>query len=108
MVIRGGPDVENLHQEEITALLATTATITGSTEERDEVVNAFAPFYRIGPYRPVTERLGEAEQKRLLDEWVASWQQAMECPCHIMISSDILAEGVNLQDVALLINFDVH
>ena len=25
-----------------------------------------------------------------------------------MISSDILAEGVNLQDVALLINFDVH
>jgi hypothetical protein len=108
MVLRGGLDVQHLHQEESTALLGTTATMTGSTEDRDEVVNAFAPFYRIGPHRPVTERVGEAEEKRLLDEWAVSWQQAIERPCHVMITSDILAEGVNLQDVALLINFDMH
>jgi hypothetical protein len=60
MVLRGGLDGQHLRQEEITALLASTATITGSTEERDEVVNTFSPFYRIGPHRPVIERVGEA------------------------------------------------
>lgn len=108
MVLRRGLDVEDLQQDEVINLLKTTATITGSTEDRDEAVNAFAPFYRIGPHRPVTARVGELEQKRLLDEWSASWRHAMEQPRNVVISTDVLAEGVNLQDVALLINFDVH
>ncbi len=108
MVLRGGLDVPELHREELVELLGSTSAITGGTADRDDAVDAFAPFYRIGPYRPVTERLGEAEQKQLLDEWEASWRQAIEHPRHVLISTDVLAEGVNLQDVTLLINFDVH
>jgi hypothetical protein len=108
MVLRGGLDVPGLHREELVELLGSTSTITGGTADRDDAVDAFAPFYRIGPYRPVTDRLGEAEQKQLLDEWEASWRQAIERPRHVLISTDVLAEGVNLQDVTLLVNFDVH
>lgn len=108
MVLRGGLDVPALQREELVELLGSTSAITGGTVDRDDAVDAFAPFYRIGPYRPVTGRLGEAEQQQLLDEWEDSWRQAIEHPRHVLISTDVLAEGVNLQDVTSLINFDVH
>lgn len=107
-VVTRGIGLENLKKEEVIALLDTLATVTGATEDRDEVVNAFAPFYRIGPHRPVTERLNEIEQKRLIDDWTAAWRYAIENPRDVLISTDVLAEGVNLQDVSLLINFDIH
>ena len=107
-VVTRGLGVPDLKREEVTDLLESWATVTGGTEDRDDVVNAFAPFYRIGPYRPITERLSDAEQKRLIDEWTLAWQAAIEKPCHVLFCTDVLAEGVNLQDVSLLINFDVH
>ena len=107
-LVTSGLGLSNLKKEEITGLLDTTATITGATEDREEAVNAFAPFYRIGPHRPVTKQVRDAEQKRLLDDWEMSWTAAITNPRHVLISTDVLAEGVNLQDVSLLINCDVH
>lgn len=113
LVIRG-LGVAHLRSDELTSLMDVTATITGSTDERDEVVNAFAPYYRIGPYRPASApgKAGEAGgngDKRLLDDaWEASWIGALKRPFDVLLSTDVLAEGVNLQDAALLVNFDVH
>jgi len=108
MVVRGGLGVARLRSEELTGLLAATTTVTGDTEDRDEVVNAFAPFYRIGPIRPSPPDTADAD-RRLLDEaWEASWTGAILRPIDVLLSTDVLAEGVNLQDAALLINFDVH
>jgi len=107
-VVTRGLGLPDLKKAEVIDLLNSLDTVTGSTEDRDDVVNAFAPFYRIGPHRPATERLGETEQMRLFDEWAEAWRIAMENPRHVLISTDVLAEGVNLQDVSLLINFDVH
>ncbi|MEW6734812.1 MAG: DEAD/DEAH box helicase [Acidobacteriota bacterium] len=108
MVVRGGLGVANLQSQELIELLASTATITGDTEDRDEVVNAFAPFYRIGPWRPVVDDASELERNQLIDNWEMSWTGAMARPIDVLLSSDVLAEGVNLQDAAMLINFDVH
>jgi len=107
MTVRG-LGVPNLKRDEIVALRETTVAITGDTEDRDEVVNAFAPFYRIGPWRPTTDEATEAERGLLLDSWETAWTGAMARGVDVLLSSDVLAEGVNLQDAALLINFDVH
>ena len=101
----GVPDVTS---QEIVALREATMAITGDTEDRDDVVNAFAPFYRIGPWRPTATEASESERASLRDSWETSWQSAMAREIDVLLSSDVLAEGVNLQDAALLINFDVH
>lgn len=103
-----GLDVPDLHRDEIEDLLRATASVTGSSEHREETVSSFAPFYRIGPHRPETQGAEEEEQKALFDEWETAWSQAIERPVHVLFSSDVLAEGVNLQDTALLVNLDVH
>jgi hypothetical protein len=108
MVVRGGLGVPELKKEELTGLLASTATVTGESDDRDEVVNAFAPFYRIGPWRPMSEEAGDGGRRLLDDAWEASWTSALARPVDIVLSTDVLAEGVNLQDAALLINYDVH
>lgn len=108
VVVRGGLGITDLKSDELTGLLAATATITGQTEERDEVVNAFAPFYRIGPFRPAPSETGDDERWLQGDAWEASWTGALVRPIDILLSTDVLAEGVNLQDAALIINFDVH
>jgi hypothetical protein len=108
LVVRGGLGISDLRSEEFTGLLATTAIITGDTEDRDEVINAFAPFYRIGPFRPAVLEAQDGEQRLLEDAWEASWTSALHRPVDVLLATDVLAEGVNLQDAALIINFDVH
>ena len=106
-VVVRGLGLPHLRSEELTKLLDVTVTITGATEDRDEVVNAFAPYYRIGPVRPAFSD-GDGERRLLDDAWEASWTGAILRPVDVLLSTDVLAEGVNLQDAALLINYDVH
>jgi hypothetical protein len=106
LVVRG-LGLSRLRSEEMIALIDVTSMITGQTEDRDEVVNAFAPYYRIGPVRPAQSR--DAGERMLFDEtWEAAWTGAIVRPVDVLLSTDVLAEGVNLQDAALLINYDVH
>jgi superfamily II DNA or RNA helicase len=106
IVVRG-LGISDLRSDEVTGLLDVTQTITGATADRDEVVNSFAPYYRIGPVRPAFGE-GDAERRLLDDAWEASWTGAILRPVDVLLSTDVLAEGVNLQDAALLINYDVH
>ena len=41
-------------------------------------------------------------------QWEKDWLDAIKNPIDTLITSDILAEGVNLQDATVLINFDLH
>ena len=93
-------------EEEVKALAARTVVVSGETEDRDAAINAFAPYYRLGPQRPrspTTDLMGEPS-----DAWTAGWTRAIEDPIDILLASDVLAEGVNLQDASLLVNYDVH
>lgn len=103
-----GLGVPDLHAAELESLLNVTDVITGQTEDRDASVNAFAPYYRIGPHPPATEGVSETEADSLLEEWKSAWRHALKHPIDVLLATDILAEGVNLQDAALLINFDIH
>lgn len=87
---------------ELASLLATVAAVTGDSEDREGVVDRFAPYYRIGTTPPVGSSLFTHA------DWVSAWTQAARHPVDVLICSDVLAEGVNLQDAGVLINFDIH
>jgi hypothetical protein len=95
-------------REDMDQLVARCALVSGETEDRDAIINAFAPFYRLGPARPAPEGASPAELAPLLDPWREGWTRALQQPVDVMLATDVLAEGVNLQDVAQLINYDVH
>jgi superfamily II DNA or RNA helicase len=99
---------QSVSKEDVLALVRRAAVVTGETEDRDAVIHAFAPFYRLGPSRPRTPGASPAELQQLDELWRNGWEQAMKQPSDVLFATDVLAEGVNLQDAALLINFDVH
>jgi len=103
-----GLGLAGLKADEVRNLLSVMEVITGDTEDRDAVVNAFSPYYRIGPNAPTTEGANRLETENVLADWKAAWHRAIDRPIHVLFSTDVLAEGVNLQDAAALINFDVH
>lgn len=58
---------------------------SSSTQQRSDIIRRFAPFYnRVQP------------------------PQSPQKPIDILIATDVLAEGLNLQDADRLINFDLH
>jgi len=103
-----GADVGRpVRHEDVRALVGRAAFVSGETEDRDAVIHAFAPFYRLGPSRPRVPGASPAEQQ-LDDLWRDGWAQALRRPVDVLFATDVLAEGVNLQDAALLVNYDVH
>ncbi len=95
-------------RDEVVALVARAALVSGETEDRDAVIHAFAPFYRLGPWRPRLVGASPLERQPLDELWREGWAQALRKPIEVLLATDVLAEGVNLQDAALLINFDIH
>ena len=97
-------DVPGAGAQDLDTLIRESGTVTGDSEDRDTVINSFSPYYRIGPVAP---RDG-GTAARLRNEWEEAWTQASLHPVNLLLATDVLAEGVNLQDVAVLVNFDVH
>ncbi len=58
-----------------------------SKKDREEIIKRFAPYYNCRP----------EEREKYLKK-----------PIEILISTDVLSEGLNLQDANLLINYDLH
>ena len=66
-----------------------------NVKNREIVIKRFAPYYNLAG---TDENLvGESELSRCLND-----------PIDILISTDVLSEGLNLQDASLIINYDLH
>ncbi len=61
---------------------------SGSGGDRGEAITAFAPYYNDSSSAKLAER-GQPETR-------------------VLISTDVLSEGLNLQDASLMINYDLH
>jgi hypothetical protein len=76
-----------LHERLADAGIAEVDRIDGSRKtDRVKMIRRFAPFYN---------RVSPSERKKLE-------------PLRVLISTDVLSEGVNLQDGSLVINYDLH
>jgi superfamily II DNA/RNA helicase len=62
---------------------------------REMIIKQFAPYYNCVTNDP--SMFGETELSKCLDK-----------PIDILISTDVLSEGLNLQDACLVINYDLH
>lgn len=76
-----------LHEKLIDAGLADVDRIDGGRKgNRYAMIRRFAPFYNK----------------------VDAGERAAQAPLRVLISTDVLSEGVNLQDGTLLVNYDIH
>ena len=66
--------------------------ITGATQSREEIVRRFAPIAN-----SPRDAEGARQRKQLQTEEI-----------QLLISTDVLSEGQNLQDAGVLINYDLH
>ena len=63
---------------------------------REMVIKRFAPYYNCA-VNDDEDMYGQTELSKCLDN-----------PIDILISTDVLSEGLNLQDACLIINYDLH
>lgn len=61
---------------------------SGTSRSRSDIIRCFAPYYN----RPPTGGIYDGIEKEI----------------RILISTDVLSEGLNLQDATRLINYDIH
>jgi len=66
-----------------------------NVKNREMVIKRFAPYYNCA--ETDKDLIGESELSKCLDK-----------PIDILISTDVLSEGLNLQDACLIINYDLH
>ncbi len=97
-----------IREDDVRDLVERHAVVSGETEERDLVIHAFAPFYRLGPVPPMGPGASTEAHEALLGAWRQGWTLALRAPIDVLLATDVLAEGVNLQDAARLVNYDVH
>ena len=66
-----------------------------NVRNREDIIKRFSPYYNC--FNGEKNLLGETELSKALDK-----------PIDILISTDVLSEGLNLQDACLIINYDLH
>ena len=66
-----------------------------NVSNREMIIKRFAPYYNCAENDK--NLFGETELSKCLDN-----------PIDILISTDVLSEGLNLQDACLVINYDLH
>jgi len=66
-----------------------------NVKNREDVIKRFAPYYNC--FNIDKDLLGQTELSKALDN-----------PIDILITTDVLSEGLNLQDACLIINYDLH
>jgi superfamily II DNA or RNA helicase len=66
-----------------------------NVKNREDIIKRFSPYYNC--FNGDKDLLGETELSKALDN-----------PIDILISTDVLSEGLNLQDACLIINYDLH
>lgn len=89
----------------------------GETKKFESILERFAPFTKLykekeWKFEPTSNNLPVSKQ---FDEW-QTWladndkktYQKINSPIDILIATDVLSEGQNLQDSDLVINYDIH
>jgi len=103
------------------AVISGDVTKTDSSDHEtklfEPVLERFAPFTKLfnekeWDFTPNDNNLSQEEQFRLWVEWIAQNNEKVHSkiknPIDILIATDVLSEGQNLQDCDMVINYDIH
>ena len=61
-------ELESFDRQDIQALCKATGFITSKTDNRERIINRFAPYYRLGPTPPELKDLSDTEKSKLWKE----------------------------------------
>jgi ERCC4-related helicase len=87
------------------------------TKKYEPILERFAPFTKLfrekeWKYTPSNENLSPLQQFEEWKDWIADndsqTHEKLKNPIDILISTDVLSEGQNLQDCDMVINYDIH
>lgn len=90
---------------------------TGETKKYEPLLERFAPFTKIfrekeWSFEPSSNDLTINERFEEWKQWIAltdlKTNDKLKSPIDILIATDVLSEGQNLQDCDLVINYDIH
>ena len=89
----------------------------GETKKYEPILERFAPFTKIfrekeWSFEPSSNDLTINERFEEWKQWIAlndlKANDKLKSPIEILIATDVLSEGQNLQDCDLVINYDIH
>lgn len=89
----------------------------GETKNFESILERFAPYTKLyrdkeWTFEPSSKNISIARQFDEWQTWVAEndkrTYQKLQNPIDILIATDVLSEGQNLQDCDLVINYDIH
>jgi len=86
------------------------ALIHGQTKEYETILQQFAPYTKL--YK---EKQWQKFDGKNYNEWL-TWickydsdtKQLLDNPIDVLITTDVLSEGQNLQDADMVVNYDIH
>lgn len=89
-----------------------------STKTHENILERFAPFTKLFKEKnwvdfvPSSKNLNEQDCFAEWQQWIEKDQSKVfnkiNNPLHILLATDVLSEGQNLQDADLVINYDIH
>ncbi len=106
--------------DRIAMVSGTGSKTTYSDEEHkyfEEILERFAPFTKLyrekeWDFRPSAETIDAAEKYHEWIQWISdnhsNVYELIKSPIDILIATDALSEGQNLQDADMVINYDIH
>lgn len=89
----------------------------GETKKYEPILQRFAPFTKLfrekeWTFEPSSKELSLSKQFDEWQHWIAEHDkiiyEKLQNPIDILIATDALSEGQNLQDCDLVINYDIH
>lgn len=89
----------------------------GETKKYEPILQRFAPFTKLfrekeWTFEPSSKELSLSKQFDEWQHWIAENDkiiyEKLQNPIDILIATDALSEGQNLQDCDLVINYDIH
>ncbi len=88
------------------------------TKNFEPILEKFAPFTKLfnekewGEFKPSSDKLDKKKQYREWINWIKDNRpktyEKINKPIDILIATDVLSEGQNLQDCDMVINYDIH
>jgi len=94
-----------------------TDSSEGETKKFEPILERFAPFTKLfneklWDFSPSSETLSIDKQYQEWQQWIFANDEItaakLNNPIDILIATDVLSEGQNLQDCDMVINYDIH
>lgn len=90
---------------------------TGETKKFEQILERFAPYTKLfgekeWAFVPSSIKLSPEKQFEEWKKWIETadkiTDKKLQNPIDILISTDVLSEGQNLQDADMVVNYDIH